>query len=429
MNKQVHSDKIKFEFGDLGKFKGKSTLDIEDITVIFGLPDSGKSYVLKIIYSYLFFIDRNNRKEVDIPEYMSPRSILTPSGENSSKLRYLYDTIANLLTKMQNKMTPQTDREISIKTKSEIIDLEFNFNEETFSKSIIQTVQKNFFNFTGSANIDNLKMNETTLVKLISDAISTMPLIFSFEDPLQLDISYQTLMTMFPSFRTFYEKMLASKNSAKSVMFLHLSITIQKIIFSNSKDVSVQSKIDFVWEKNSADSDTDEIIEPPFRSISGHRDEVLYLSEYINTVISRKAIEKLSTAIMDSIEQTTMTKMGINSMKFIPYGRNLVTQMLNSSLKKNRFRRDIQFLSLTEIPSMPLASYYKWLDVGRENLIKADEEFLKIFSPLLRGKLGVNSHSSSIYYEDEQGMKFDLSLSSAMVRGGGRNNVASFENG
>jgi hypothetical protein len=91
---------MKLIIKNLGVLKDTS-IELGDLTVIFGKPNSGKSYILKSIYSNLAFFDQANNVDLATIVAESLYSTIISISENAINGRK-YTTSLNISEKFWN---------------------------------------------------------------------------------------------------------------------------------------------------------------------------------------------------------------------------------------------------------------------------------------------------------------------------------------
>ncbi|MGC8609475.1 MAG: hypothetical protein ACP5UV_06370, partial [Thermoplasmata archaeon] len=146
----------------------------------------------------------------------------------------------------------------------------------------------------------------------------------------------------------------------------------------------------------------------------------LYIKEFPYSAI---IISKLAGYIMDNLIDFYISNIrsaisdisGLNGVKLIPYGRNILVQLFNSSLKIERYAMNDTLDVLNNLQNAPFSSYFKWLDAGRVNLKTTDPQILSFFEFIMQGKIEDKTEEGGLIYKYSEEGEVSINLSSAMI--------------
>ena len=99
---KLKMDKLerKIEIKNIGPLK-KFSIDIKDVTIILGLPNSGKSYALKSAYLFLEMLDKY-KFDLVRKNFLGDTRIQENEKESDAKLYAIEDEIMNEITNIVN---------------------------------------------------------------------------------------------------------------------------------------------------------------------------------------------------------------------------------------------------------------------------------------------------------------------------------------
>lgn len=405
--------KNNFNLRDVGPIKNVD-LNIDGITVILGLPNSGKSYALKSIYAYFELLDENKFKSISEIFNRSTRPIIKFENKEEIDESYWNNKLKNEINlkakeikdKKKKHSVPNEEMEYSLT-------LKFKISQKTMEDTVKSIIKNDLLNYTGSSSLNKLKFNNMTLSSIFNEVlISNLDLDSNnFKDSMFMTTN-QILFTDKELFREYREVL------KRWTIGLNIKIIEAKF---QTKDI-IETKFTFSTVF-SQDNDTDDIdfIEGITRHVYQTRlwensglNETYFA--YILSAVKRQLTKTLKSIYLKKLKSLLAYKTGIYSVKYIPYGRNLIIQMLNSSNKLSRFREDLPYMALSQVTNMPFDSYYKCLDLGREKLTQNPDEDIKMFEMMLNGSIKIDKASSRLLYSPNSDLGIDIGISSAMVQ-------------
>jgi len=400
----MENDEIEFEIKNIGPIK-KSIIRTKNITTILGLPNSGKSYALRSIYWFLQLLDEYRFKEFNrLVNHVKSDEILENkimNDMNKEIEKELNGIVDDFISNKQNILHEVYKNNIKIN---------YKINLEKLKLLIKGVFKDTLKQYTGSSNIKNIKVNGKSIDTIIDDSISEIPIFgseYSKEDN-GLHFMYSIARNSHITPEKYYEKMnklrrhpltvtINPMNISKAGTSINVDVTFS---ISRATDQYLQERLDF-YGLNFASTNIS-IENFPYMGII-----ISNISENIWTSIINFSLKNIKSAISDIS--------GINSIKFIPYGRNIIVQLYNNSLKKSLYYPGEILEDLSVLKSAPFSSYFKWLDAGREKLNNNQNELINLFNFIINGEIKSDSNTNALKYFFGDNKSVDIVLSSAMV--------------
>ncbi len=400
----MENDEIEFEIKNIGPIK-KSIIRTKNITTILGLPNSGKSYALRSIYWFLQLLDEYRFKEFNrLVNHVKSDEILENkimNDMNKEIEKELNGIVDDFISNKQN--IPHEVYKNNIK-------INYKINLEKLKLLIKGVFKDTLKQYTGSSNIKNIKVNGKSIDTIIDDSISEIPIFGSeySKDDNGLHFMYSIPRNSNFTPEQYYEIMkklrrhpltvtINPMNISKAGTSINVDVTFS---ISRATDQYLQERLDF-YGLNFASTNIS-IENFPYMGII-----ISNISENIWTSIINFSLKNIKSAISDIS--------GINSIKFIPYGRNIIVQLYNNSLKKSLYYPGEILEDLSVLKSAPFSSYFKWLDAGRERLNNNQNELINLFNFIINGEIKSDSNTNALKYFFGDNKSVDIVLSSAMV--------------
>ncbi|WP_298409353.1 AAA family ATPase [Ferroplasma sp.] len=400
----MENDEIEFEIKNIGPIK-KSIIRTKNITTILGLPNSGKSYALRSIYWFLQLLDEYRFKEFNrLVNHVKSDEILENkimNDMNKEIEKELNGIVDDFISNKQN--IPHEVYKNNIK-------INYKINLEKLKLLIKGVFKDTLKQYTGSSNIKNIKVNGKSIDTIIDDSISEIPIFGSeySKDDNGLHFMYSIPRNSNFTPEQYYEIMkklrrhpltvtINPMNISKAGTSINVDVTFS---ISRATDQYLQERLDF-YGLNFASTNIS-IENFPYMGII-----ISNISENIWTSIINFSLKNIKSAISDIS--------GINSIKFIPYGRNIIVQLYNNSLKKSLYYPGEILEDLSVLKSAPFSSYFKWLDAGREKLNNNQNELINLFNFIINGEIKSDSNTNALKYFFGDNKSVDIVLSSAMV--------------
>ena len=400
----MENDEIEFEIKNIGPIK-KSIIRTKNITTILGLPNSGKSYALRSIYWFLQLLDEYRFKEFNrLVNHVKSEEILENkimNDMNKEIEKELNGIVNDFLSNKQN---------IPHEVYKNNITINYKINLEKLKLLINGVFKDTLKQYTGSNNIKNIRVNGKSIDTIINDSISEIPIFGSeySKDDNGLQFMYSIARNSHFTPEKYYEIMNKLRRHPLTVTINPMNISKAgtsisvDVTFSISKatDEYFQERLDFYGLHFPSTNISIENF--PYMGII-----ISNVSEHIWASIINFSLNNIKSAISDIS--------GIDSIKFIPYGRNIIVQLYNSSLKKSLYYPGEILEDLSVLKSAPFSSYFKWLDAGREKLNNNQNELISLFNFIINGEIKSDLNTNALKYFFGDNKSVDIVLSSAMV--------------
>ncbi|EQB73148.1 MAG: hypothetical protein AMDU4_FER2C00094G0004 [Ferroplasma sp. Type II] len=401
----MENDEIEFEITNIGPIK-RSIIHIKNITTILGLPNSGKSYALRSIYWFLQLLDEYRFKEFGgLINHVKSDEILENkimNDMNKEIEKELSDVINDFTSNKQNSSTHGVYKNN--------IKINYKINLEKLKLLIKGVFKDTLKQYTGSSNITNIKVNGKSMDTIIDDSISEIPIFGSEysknDNGLQFMYSIARNLNFGP--QKYYDIMNKLRRNP-------LTVTVNSLNFSKA-GTSISVDVTFLISRASDEYLNDRMAFRGFDFPSSNTSIENF--PYMGIIISNVSEHIWASIInfsLNNIKSAISDISGINSTKFIPYGRNIIVQLYNSSLKRILYYPGTILRDLSVLKSAPFSSYFKWLDAGKEKLNSDQNELISLFNFIINGEIKSDSNTNALKYFFGDNKSVDINLSSAMV--------------
>ena len=456
----------------LGPMKD-SEIELGDITLLLGPPNTGKSYTLKAIYTKLFPLDdyvldavKKTFSKVlmrylkrEIPEHI---------------LSELYDLLKVMIkvfmaamalseedrtySKFKEYITAIAGKEFQVTIEKQedllLVNIEaspIEVNIET--NALKQSLQETFYEFTSKLlpieNIDSITFEPIDLLRLdikyVTEVaehearIETRHLLLLVEELLDyidyysvrtLEQRYEDLrrLPIFPMGRLLRDLIKYLSVALNLKINIRPNIETIGLVFAYSLSLRIHTRIPLLPEEMKEISGS-----PSLQTINEILDEIfekskgdLRLNRNINRIIGYISDTMLKTCanvisrtiLYDGLREVVINRLGYNSLRFIPFGRSVFVLGIESA-SREPFTRPRFLRSFIDVYPDAFASYVYWASKGRNILLEgkftgSHRKILEAAAPLLEGRL-VSDTAGRILYRDWRSSVVDLQASSALV--------------
>ena len=368
---------INLKITNLGPIK-EIDMDLGDITVIIGPPNSGKSFTLKALYTELLLFDSFNVNEIISRWAYDPFSELIKQALKEIRIK-----IKNLIEKnLDEDDKDYIDENLDIEVKGATLDTVLkNLNEEIkrYKEDIIPILATTKF---------ATSINQVNLRSLLKNVLNVE---FSIEGS------------------SFYRYGLF--RHGLSIKFLEINNTKVKAFLDDENRFVLKFELDI--KLNKANSKT-------YIKKINNIDETFEFSESYAFLGIRNIRQYLADKIKQNIEQfyTDFYKdrfCSISSVSFVPFGRTPIIHLIEESKRA--------FSGYENLPIFN--SYIQKINKGIETIAenKTDKEKnLNLFAALMQGSLEYDSVYKKLRYKrwgcpakSDVPIKFSSALASEMV--------------
>ncbi len=472
MDKTKINDKsymLSFRMENLGPIK-EAAIDLGDITLLFGYPNTGKSYAMRAIYGSLSILNQNESKSIknDISEDFTDIFIKNLSDQLDNIMRGIFFNLSYQLLKYldEKPKNPEFTKFLETTSIKKVLDdfrilvakaeapkrinLDMNIQKKDFYEIINNAIQKNISSFVNWGKKSSIKINDKFIDKIISEndifltaiegkghliktkiPINMLFDLFSdFDKNLNLifHIYFRDLRDInFPLNAEFVVNNLTKEDEIKLSLNIGISDDIKELegifdsIFeslSESLDrlqhnISVKQLIDRFL--NDLESLLNLLRNLSVHNLSASDEKKLYSLESLFRIIIHSIATDVADIIVDKVKSIIKYTLDISSVKFIPYGRTLALDLLSETRKRSMDELDYMNKLLKDIKEIPFQSYFQLMDGGIPHLEDERNDIRDLFVPVLGGHIKFRKSNNSIGYEYSSGKYVDIPLSSAMV--------------
>ena len=384
---------VKMKIKNLGPIK-TADLDIGDITVVFGLPNTGKSYTLKALYSQTLMLD-------EVARNFEIRKIMTSEITEKSTLLSIAD-IAYIIFAVV----------LLYRTKHHLDD-----NVEKFKKNLKKILNIDFIDLkikNNSATVilkNIIKIHFDNVLSEMKSFWNLLPRQKNTQVTLEGRLPLPTMFDIIPDDLSERHCIEEESDNEKIFFRIKLCYNINEII--TEIEITISNLDEIILDE---DRDLEMILKNAIPSLSIDvlfSDEIFY--DMYKTYISRMSKSKVSLdeitnyflkTLGTSFEISYKEALDINSVRYIPFGRSpLVCQLEYISREPiERAEKFKEFVDSFCSSDVLLYSYITWLSRGRLNLIEKinlKSKILNLFRPILQGDL-VYEDSFGIAYKSKK---------------------------
>ncbi len=412
---------MKLSIKNVGPLKD-AKLELEDITVLLGPPNSGKSYTLRSLYAQLVMLDKIGRdyivrdaiKEIDILEHIN----------------YFIMTIAPkiliIVVALQDYLQSENGERILtyLKHKIGIDEIDVKMRED----EIIVILQNSAgIDLSILGNLLNEKLN-FVLQELIPWTANTKIEIPEVSMPEISPLLYEMFVTPFELDRSIDEKMginsilrVSLRLENEGIMKITAGMRIHLKLDSPIWDI-LQRDIELRFKKVRSKNTGEEYVNLLLEEIFEPRVRLTRLfSEWRSRTIFRdlsklvwELIDYFVDSIVEQLQSTYKEAINLQSATFIPFGRSPFVYQLDT-ISNEPYLWD----KLIEIyrNNLPFYSYIYHLSKGRALLLSnnINKELVKIFHPVLQGELIFDRTTKRLRYKKWNTVDVPINYASALA--------------
>lgn len=424
-----NKDPPRFSIQNLGPLNNMH-VDLTDLVVLFGSPNTGKSYTMKSIYSSLILLDEIMLEEIkksvsdhspNLTGVQGAKDDIIEYGRLNYILDLFYRHSLNLEDPSVNSFLVKILADHTKRVRFDETDLSFEIN---LGHSVAYDKGKNGV-FTGlrdeiEKRIKDLVIYEKNSKILINNNDFKLFLGTNTEEDgveKRLEFSYNRL----PLPRR------GSDNGSYTVSYLggmrredqiELDWVERKSQNGGEGLVDLKIKIQFQYPDRIRKRPLNRTIE---KEISDNlskldKNEPYFIEEYFSLL--QRCLAKINnSSLLDNIEiliQNIKNFTNISNIRFVPFGRSILIEMLDYVTEEpfSRMRYALNPL-ISETQGGLLLTYLLAAERGR-SVLRNDYEKQHLFIPLLQGRLNVNK-DQSILYNKWDGSSSPLGIASALA--------------
>ncbi len=378
---------MRFHIENLGPIRS-ADLEIGDITVVFGPPNTGKSYTLRALYASTLMLDQYAR-EFELRDLIGTYDAVNLPLNLRGSLRALY--VLLVLHALGHERLD--DQELNL---TEIL------KELTGAESVRWSFQNGTLNFTARASSD------IPVDSLLAPTMDFYRDIVLVRDDSELDssVSVPELLDLIAEIsaepRRYVKNFADSRRIASCKVNVSFSMRPEGIVavaleltFSMRADGKAAEKIlskrameifkEIAPSAENLKATVSEIVHRAGRpghvlgSILPYSIE-LWLNNMFWRFIDESICQPLAAAHAESY--------GLEEVRFIPFGRSIAINQLEL-LSQEPIRRHRLAYGMVYESDVVLHSYISWLSLGRSMIAEGsyDDEAVELFLPVLQGRL------------------------------------------
>jgi len=382
----------------LGPIK-EGEIELGDITLLLGPPNTGKSYTLKAIYAKLFPLDDYalditkgilssilvRRLEHEIPEHALSKLhelletiikiliVILLSSKSSKAYNELERFITTIAEKKGFQVMVERRREFLLINVS-VIPIEINLSAEILSQALQEAVYEFTSRLIPVENIDSIAFEPIDVSGLDADYITRITqheteketkrirLLFWFEElPEFLYHIIRMLMHKYESLRRQPSVFLIERYLRYLTRYFDIATSLKVSIQPDAKNlrlvflfsplrfrVPLLPILEKVVEEGIGLEDIGRVVEEVFETAKNN----LRLSRAINRIIDTMKSAMLTTCVnaisrnilYDGLRELVRSGLGCSSLRFIPFGRSIFVLGIESASREpfTRSRNSIQ---------------------------------------------------------------------------------------
>ncbi len=412
---------MKLSIKNVGPLKD-AELELGDITVLLGPPNSGKSYTLKSLYAQLVMLDETARdhivkdtvKDMEIWEHVNyfiksvaPRTLIAVVALHD----YLTSENAEgILERLRDRVGVEG---IDVKMEDGEIMVTLQ-NSETIDISNLANLLNEKLNSVLRELLPATEKTEIAIPEIFVPEMSSL-LLEVFRTPLKEEIrSIDDRMGIRSILRMSLR--LENEENIKILASMETHLKLNSFVWS-----SIQKDIEMIFtEAGIEEKEIDLLLDRLFE----HRFSRTYLirhSEWRLRTIFRELSRSLSEfinyfviGIGEQLKSTHEEAFNLQSALFIPFGRSPFVYQLDTVSNEPSLWHEL--IEIYE-DNLPFYSYIHHLSKGRSQLLrnKFDEKLVKMFGPVLQGELIFDRTTKKLRYRKWGSVDVPISQASALA--------------
>ncbi|MHB8361127.1 MAG: ATP-binding protein [Thermoplasmataceae archaeon] len=438
--------KIKLDFTKLGPIIKKGELENTGITLLYGFPNTGKSFILRSLYSVLSFCDKEMLKDINTYVKHNVSSLvenifdqmLHTSISKLSKLPEIYEIINfastnkkintdynNIALDLLNSVCSSSD----LQYKSELTETEilFNFEEKVdlgfgiskLNEVLESSLEEFLYLIVGNEVLTNLSLNDKNFKDLVDHELTNI----------NFNIGMSSIQIPPNIFRSNFREHYNEKTYLRDMNYelidlsekkgtLRINLTIAFELSSQKKILDYISSSPDVLNKQS-EKEIAILKKAIITEMEKKESRRNFPPSYAFRIIPRLLSEAFSTTIVDSFLEHLKTMVenvsSVKEVRFIPFGRTPLIHIKTTPLD---LRYKIGGSSDYLDPSLSIFKVFqRWINstqIMLPNMNKIGHRGLDT-SILLQGKISFDETTSNLYYTDSRNNTIDIKYASAMA--------------
>ncbi len=436
--------KIGAEIKNIGPITD-AKIDIDNITVLYGLPGAGKSYTLRSLFSVTRFLNAEIDKDFinyfmeDINKVYNINEKIGKEEKNSIKAIISISYILN-----EKSISNDEIINIIIKTISERYNVNVTYNDGTFNiplrlnfninindniKQIINKYDKiwyssvvsyeenktsvridNFDNIIDNFSIDDVE-SEFKLKGSSPVNISLEPFYLSIRGSIKSITSIQIINSLRSISIKLKDNLTVMERSTNKSTFnikvdasIDITTKYDNSFISISRNMHKNEKTDI--------KDITALLDKLDRTYENYIDFQNTLYNYLIKGYVNKKFENYLNTTINIFINNIKNKLGVSDSIFIPYGRSVLINNTALDIRPGLYhnRRN----EMATLINSYLAYYRTGVSNLKQNHLNGDiTTFFKIF---INGDISINNLGQLIYSDAKNHVKVDINMASAMVQ-------------
>ncbi len=376
-----------FHIENLGPIRS-ADIEIGDITVVFGPPNTGKSYTLRALYASTLMLDEHAR-EFEFRNLLSTYDVDYPPLNLRNSLRALYALVALYALGLEG-------------LESQVPNLAEVFREQTGAENVRWRSEDGTLNFTIEASgvipVDSLLRPNLDFYRDIVLVRDDSKLDSSVSMPEFLDLIAESsteprsYAEKFGDLRrnTICQANVSFDLKPEGVVAIALELRFSMRASSRAVERVFSKNVLDELKKIASSAKSPEATVSQILQRASRPGYVLgsFLPHRIQLWLDDVLLEFVDESICQPLRAAYAESYGLEEVRFIPFGRSLVINQLEL-LSQEPIRRDRRGYSTLYESDVVLHSYISWLSLGRSKIADGsyDKEAIELFLPVLQGRL------------------------------------------
>jgi predicted ATPase len=389
----MNKSELKISIKEIGPIKNTVfNINIKDLTGILGLPNSGKSYALRSIYWFLQLLDENRYSEIQnmFTKNILYNEIITQPENNKNIKNEIINQVQRYIDNIKSgKNSSYSGGTIYDRT----LQLNFKLNVVMLSTLLKNVFKKTMDDYVNTNKLGSITVNGKTMMQIIKETNFD---ISKGKNNIILNGKFESLYLpdRTGDSKEYYEMSRILRRNPISIIINDINVNFSE------NDILVNFNLTLTPSKEPSRYDV--------------LDNNLNSGDFIS-IISSRLKKYIIDFYLNSIKSSISDISGLNSIKFIPYGRNIIVQLFNNAIKMSISEPNDVLNMLYNLRNAPFSSYFSWLDKGRSSLDNIDDDIKLFFHFIMNGAIEIDGSSGGFKYKYSGDNFVDINLSSAMV--------------
>ena len=427
----MKNEDLTFTFKNIGPIKKKGSIKNSNITILYGRPNSGKSFILRSLYSTLSVLDLKMRDlmKVYCQTYLNDL-LISHIGNSLNNLAKTFNDVLEIMDRVSNVVNkekiPLNNQEslnkVLFGTINEIIPelnlensgdgLSYTISEEITIPISIESINKNLENtivrfissIIGVRSIKSFNINDDNLYNILKTEIG--------------NLTYDSIAGKFGSSGMLYLTPRIQDSFKMSVEYSMLAVSSVNIKVKVTANILLRNTFVGPIDKNAKVHHKDEInlnqltksIVSQVRNVKISKYSLFEIRE-----ISKAFSKSISMAMVDyflaHMHSLIEFSSSISEVRFVPFGKTPLIISHRYFKNYNIFENNDLLYDSTEYI---YRAFIDWIDFS-EKMVSIEKDFPFDTSTVLQGNLSYDELTKRLFYTDNMNVKVDLKYASAMA--------------